>query len=185
MSDTPASTKESCDSSSEPNGKWRIHVVTCILLSGFVAYTYAPVIGFDFHNYDDPQYVIYNGHVNSGLTWTGFLWAFRTDHVGWHPLTFISHMLDCELFGLDANYHHLTSLILHLVNVILVYWIALRVCRLQMAAVVVAVLFGLHPQSCEAVVWISARKDMTSTFFEIAPQHRLAREYLQQILSRK
>src|SRR6516164_7616323 len=85
-----------------------------LLLAVAVLAVYGQVLHFDFVSYDDPDYVTANPHVHAGLTWAGVMWAFRTGFAGnWFPLTWLSHMLDCTLFGLDAGWHHFTNVGLH------------------------------------------------------------------------
>lgn len=131
---------------------------------------YQPVSTYGFVNFDDGLYVTGNRHVQQGLTWQGFLWAWQANVASnWHPLTLLSHMLDCELFGLDARGHHLTNLLLHLANVWLLFEILRRMTRASAWAVAasafVAVLFGIHPTHVESVAWIAERKDVLSGFF--------------------
>ena len=131
---------------------------------------YRPVSTYGFVNFDDGLYVTGNRHVQQGLTWQGFLWAWQANVASnWHPLTLLSHMLDCELFGLNARGHHLTSLLLHLANVWLLFEILRRMTRGHAGSVgasaFVAALFGIHPTHVESVAWIAERKDVLSGFF--------------------
>lgn len=132
--------------------------------------TYRQVTTYGFVNFDDGLYVSGNRHVQQGLTWQGFLWAWQANVASnWHPLTLFSHMLDCELFGMNAHGHHLTSLLLHLANVWLLFEILRRMTRGHAGAVgasaFVAALFGVHPMHVESVAWIAERKDVLSGFF--------------------
>ena len=127
---------------------------------------YRQVATYGFVNFDDGLYVSSNRHVQQGLTWQGFLWAWQANVASnWHPLTLLSHMLDCELFGMDARGHHLTSLLLHLANVWLLFEILRRMTGAVGASAFVAALFGVHPTHVESVAWIAERKDVLSGFF--------------------
>ncbi len=135
----------------------------CLLLA---LAAFGPVIESDFVNYDDPLYVTENTQVQAGLTYAGLRWAFRATVGGnWHPLTLLSHMLDWQLFGQHAGWHHLTSLLLHIANTILLFLILERMTGASWKSVFVSALFALHPLHVESVVWISERKDVLSTFF--------------------
>ena len=86
-----------------------------------------PVRNYEFINYDDDAYVFDNPNVKAGLTLKGVIWAFTTTHMGnWHPLTWLSHMLDCQLYGLNSGWHHLTSLFFHIANTLLLFWVLKR-----------------------------------------------------------
>ncbi len=127
---------------------------------------YRPVSTHGFVNFDDGLYVSGNRHVQQGLTWRGFLWTWQANVASnWHPLTLLSHMLDCELFGMDARGHHLTSLLLHLANVWLLFGVLRRITGAVGASALVAALFGIHPTHVESVAWIAERKDVLSGFF--------------------
>ena len=120
----------------------------------------------DFVNYDDPGYVTGNRNVRSGLTRDGLAWAFRTTaEANWHPLTWISHMLDCELYGLNAGAHHLTSLLFHAANTLLLFLVLSRMTGTAWRSALVAALFALHPLHVESVAWVAERKDVLSAFF--------------------
>jgi tetratricopeptide (TPR) repeat protein len=146
------------------NTKHRL-IVAGLLALGTLA-VYLPVLGLDFTNYDDPDYVTENPAVRAGLTGPGLAWAFSHFHSGnWHPLTWASHMLDCQLFGLNPAGHHFSNLLFHTANVVVLFlvlgWLTGTVWR----SAVVAGLFALHPLHVESVAWISERKDVLSTFF--------------------
>jgi tetratricopeptide (TPR) repeat protein len=127
---------------------------------------YWPVTGYDFVDYDDGSYVFQNTHVTGGLTWNGVKWAFTTLYFGiWHPLTWISHMLDCQVFGLRPGGHHLTSLLLHAANTVLLFGVLRRMTGALWRSALVAALFALHPLHVESVAWVAERKDVLSTFF--------------------
>jgi tetratricopeptide (TPR) repeat protein len=143
-------------------------LLVCILLLVSTLAVYWPVQGHDFVNLDDNLYVTDNRHVQAGLTWEGIVWAFSSSQASnWHPLTWLSHMLDCELFGLDPQGHHLTSSLLHAANSILLFLLFSRMTGALWRSAFVAALFALHPLHVESVAWISERKDVLSTFFWI------------------
>jgi hypothetical protein len=125
-----------------------------------------PTLGNDFVQYDDQDYVTQNPHIQSGLTWQSIRWAFGAAYAAnWHPLTWISHALDVELFGLDPAGHHLSSLLLHAANAVLLFTLLNRVTRRTGRSFLVAGLFALHPLRVESVAWVAERKDVLSGFF--------------------
>ncbi|MHC5182670.1 MAG: tetratricopeptide repeat protein [Planctomycetota bacterium] len=128
---------------------------------------YWPVLGADFVNYDDDIYVTENPNVLEGLTLDGAKWAFSMDGYAsnWHPLTWLSHMLDCELFGQDAGLHHLTNLLLHTANSVLLLLVLASMTRNLWPSAFVAAAFALHPLHVESVAWIAERKDVLSGLF--------------------
>jgi len=141
-------------------------LLASVLLSIAVLTVYFNVQYFEFVNYDDPPYVTANQIVKSGLTWKGFAWALTTMYyANWHPLTWISYMLDYEIFGLRAGGYHLTNLLLHILNSIMIFYVFKRMTDKFWQSFTVAALFALHPLHVESVAWISARKDVLSTFF--------------------
>jgi tetratricopeptide (TPR) repeat protein len=127
---------------------------------------YWPATRCDFVNYDDNLYITENPHVQSGLTLENIKWAFTNPVVAiWHPLTVMSHMLDCQLFGLRPWGHHLTSVLLHVVNTVLVFVLLQRLTGVLWRSVLVAAVFGLHPVHVESVAWVAERKDVLSACF--------------------
>ena len=127
---------------------------------------YAQVIGHQFITLDDPTYIKENPMVNRGVTLTGLAWAFTSFYAtNWHPLTWISHMIDCQFFGTDAGRHLLVNALIHVANTLLVFWFVLRTTRARWPSALVAALFALHPLHVESVAWASERKDTLSTFF--------------------
>jgi len=127
---------------------------------------YWQVHNYGFVNYDDPTYVSKNQNIQSGITWESLKWAFATGHAGnWHPLTWISHMFDWQLFGANAGWHHLTSLFLHIANALLLFAVLKRMTNTLWRSAFVAAAFALHPLHVESVAWIAERKDVLSTFF--------------------
>src|SRR5204863_9077250 len=126
----------------------------------------AQVIGHHFITLDDPTYIQENPMVNRGITGAGLAWAFTTFHAtNWHPLTWISHMVDCQLFGMNAGGHLLVNALIHAANTLLVFWFLLRTTHARWPSALVAALFALHPLHVESVAWASERKDTLSTFF--------------------
>ena len=143
-------------------------VLVLLLLAGIVLATYMGVGGVPFNRFDDVAYVTGNPRVQQGLSWDNAVWALTTlePRTGnWHPLTWLSHMLDTQLFGLDPTGHHLTNLALHLVNVLLLFGVLHRLTGALWRSAMVAALFGLHPLNVESVAWIAERKNVLSTFF--------------------
>ena len=139
-------------------------ILAGILLA--TAAVYAPVTGFDFVNYDDDVYVVDNPHLRDGLSATTVRWAFTQLHASnWHPLTWLSHALDVQLFGMRPGAHHTVSLLLHLANAALLALLLLRMTGRRGCALAVCALFALHPLRVESVAWIAERKDVLSTFF--------------------
>ena len=127
---------------------------------------YWQVQGHAFVTLDDYQYVVENPHVRHGLTPQGIVWAFTTGYASnWHPLTWLSHMLDCTLYGLNPKGHHLNSLLLHLANTLLLFWVLRRMTAALWRSAFVAALFALHPLHVESVAWVAERKDLLSTLF--------------------
>ncbi len=138
----------------------------CVLLAIITAVVYWPAIGFDYVNYDDPGFVYQNPHIMGGLTWQNVRWAFSSGVDGnWIPLSWLSNMLDVELFGTTAAGPHLTNLLLHTANTVLVFLFFRRLTGAHWQSAVLASLFGLHPLHVESVAWVSERKDVLSTFF--------------------
>jgi protein O-mannosyl-transferase len=129
---------------------------------------YWPATSHDFVNFDDNLYITENPHVQGGLNWAGVKWAFFNPVAyNWHPLTMLSHMLDCQLFGLKPWGHHLTSVLLHAVNTVLVFVLLQRLTGALWRSVLVAAVFGLHPLHVESVAWVAERKDVLSTCFAL------------------
>ncbi|MCE5282209.1 MAG: tetratricopeptide repeat protein [Deltaproteobacteria bacterium] len=127
---------------------------------------YGQTVQHGFISFDDDDYITNNDVVQRGLTWEGFLWAFSAPHVyNWHPLTWLSHMLDVQLFGLDAGGHHLMSLLFHLANTLLLFIVLRSMTGALWRSGFVAALFALHPLHVESVAWVAERKDVLSTLF--------------------
>ena len=127
---------------------------------------YAQTAGHGFVNYDDPSYVSANSQVARGLSLDGFAWAFSSGHMSsWSPLTWLSHMLDVQLFGLDPGAHHMVSVALHAATSVLLFLVLSRMTGDRWRSAFVAALFALHPLRVESVAWVSARKDVLSGLF--------------------
>jgi protein O-mannosyl-transferase len=140
--------------------------VICSLLALTTWVAYWPVTRHQFVNFDDPHYISDNPHVKAGLTWSGLLWAFQSGYASnWHPLTWISHMVDCQLYGLSSAGHYLTNLLFHLANTLLLFLLLRRLTGSLGRSAFVAALFAWHPLHVESVAWASERKDVLSTFF--------------------
>jgi protein O-mannosyl-transferase len=148
--------------------KLRSPPLLCLLLAVVTFAVYLPALRNDFVNYDDADYVTANTHVQSGLKWENIQWAFTTGHASnWHPITWISHMLDCQLFGQQAGMHHLVGVLFHVANSMLLFLLLNWMTGAVWRSVVVAALFALHPLHVESVAWASERKDVLSAFFAL------------------
>ncbi len=144
----------------------KLSLLISMLLILAILVTYGQARNIDFIGYDDELYVTENLNVQEGLTVKGLNWAFTTFHsANWHPLTWVSHMIDCELYGLNPMGHHWTNLILHIANTILLFLVLKLMTGTIWRSAFVAALFALHPLHVESVAWISERKDVLSTFF--------------------
>jgi tetratricopeptide (TPR) repeat protein len=144
----------------------RYDIWVYLILMILILIVYSQVIHYDYISLDDTTYVTANRHVKSGINPEGFLWSFRTTACGnWHPLTWLSHMADVESHGLHAGRHHLTNVLFHIVNTLLLFFLLRSMTGALWRSVFVAALFALHPLHVESVAWISERKDVLSTFF--------------------
>lgn len=147
------------------NSRWKRTTFLAILLL-LTAFVYRSVLEHEFLPYDDDRYITANAPVQRGLTWETVVWAFTSSHASnWHPLTWISHMADVEMFGLDPRGHHLVNLILHLLNTLFLYLAFHRLTGAFWQSLFVAALFALHPLHVESVAWAAERKDVLSTLF--------------------
>jgi hypothetical protein len=136
------------------------------LLAAATILLYLPTSWFGFVNYDDTDYVVDNPHTSSGLTLENITWAFRESYAAnWHPFTWISHMIDCQLFGPIPGPAHLINALLHAVNSLLLFIIFFRATGFIWRSWITAALFAFHPLHVESVAWIAERKDVLSTFF--------------------
>ena len=124
---------------------------------------FSRVRDFDFVNFDDPSYVTENLHVQNGLTKEGLAWAFSRVHgddTYWHPLTWVSHMLDCQLFGLQPGVHHIVNVLFHALTTVLLFHVLRRMTATLWRSALVAALFAWHPLQVEGVAWIAERKKL-------------------------
>jgi Tfp pilus assembly protein PilF len=147
-----------------PNGRLKIGI--CILLTAVTLTVYWQVGNFGFIGFDDALYVTDNSNVRAGLTRSSIAWSFSfedKDKTYWQPLTWLSHMLDVELFGLQAGPHHLTNVALHLLNALLLFLVLARLTGAPWRSGLVAALFSVHPINVESVAWVAARKNLLST----------------------
>ena len=150
------------------NGLFKKHyeIFICILLVLVTLAVYSQIGRFEFKNYDTDYYVYENDYVRAGLNWHNIRWAFTTNYFGnWLPLTWLSHMLDVHLYGLNAGWHYLTNVIFHIANTLLLFWVLRRMTGGLWQSCLVAALFALHPLHVESVAWVAERKDVLSTFF--------------------
>jgi tetratricopeptide (TPR) repeat protein len=140
--------------------------LACAALGFLTFAVFSPALSHAFLDYDDQQYVTENRHVQAGLTWPALHWAFTTHYASnWHPVTWLSHMLDCQLYGSNPAGHHLTSILLHVANTILLFLLLNRLTAAFWRSFCVAGLFAWHPLHVESVAWVAERKDVLSAFF--------------------
>ena len=141
-------------------------VVVCLLLAAIVLIVFGQTLRHEFVNYDDGQYVYGNPRIVSGLSLDGIRWAFTHVHGGnWHPLTTISHMLDCQLYGLQPWEHHMTNVLLHLLAAVFLFLALRQLTGTLWPSALVAAIFAIHPLRVESVAWVSERKDVLSGVF--------------------
>lgn len=144
----------------------RFFLFACLVLALGTLALYWPVTGFPFINFDDDEYVSENPVTQAGLTWHGLAWAFGGVHVGnWHPASWLSHMVDCQIFGLNAGGHHLMNVLFHIANTLLLFVFLRSATGFAWRSAFVSALFAWHPFHVESVAWIAERKDVLSTFF--------------------
>jgi protein O-mannosyl-transferase len=149
-------------------GKWTL-ALGCLLVFATLV-LYHPVVHYPFASADDDSYIGGNAHVKYGFEPDTVTWAFTTFRdANWHPLTWLSHALDCHLYSLDAGKHHQTNVILHTVNAVLLFWVLLSATGYVGRSAMVAALFAVHPINVESVVWISERKNVLSMLFFLLP----------------
>jgi tetratricopeptide (TPR) repeat protein len=147
-------------------GDWKLIAGIAVLLTVATIAVYWQAGSNGFVNYDDNVYITSNRQVKMGLSWETVRWAFTSyDASNWHPLTWLSHMLDIQLFGMKAGGHHLVNVGFHVVNTLLLFWLLCYTTRRTWPSALVAGLFALHPLHVESVAWVSERKDVLSTFF--------------------
>src|SRR5512132_1946015 len=138
----------------------------CLALVAITWFVFGQTLRHDFVNFDDHVYVYENPQITQGLTADGLIDAFTHTHArNWHPLTTISHMLDCQLYGLQAGWHHFTNMLLHTVAVLLLFLVLNQMTGAFWQSAFVASLFAIHPLHVESVAWVSERKDVLSADF--------------------
>ncbi len=141
-------------------------LIVCVVLAAIALVAYIPVAHNGFVNYDDDRYILTNPHVRGGISASTIAWAFTsTDEANWHPLTWISHALDCQLFQLNPAGHHFMSLVLHLFSVILLFLLLAEITGSTVRSAFVAALFAAHPLNVESVAWAAERKSVLAMFF--------------------
>lgn len=144
----------------------RSSLAVCIGLALLTAMCYAPVLSNGFVGLDDPTYILENSQIKDGLTLAGIKWAFTSGYASnWHPLTWISHMLDVQVFGFNGGAHHAVSLVFHCCNAVLVFLVLQQLTGALWRSAIVAALFAWHPTHVESVAWAAERKDVLSTLF--------------------
>lgn len=138
----------------------------CVLLVALTWLVFGQTLGHEFVNYDDPEYVIANPMVNGGFSIKGIIWAFTHSYSSnWHPVTWLSHMLDCQVFGLNPTGHHFTAVLLHTIAVVLLFLLLRQTTGTFWRSAFVAALFAIHPLRVESVAWVAERKDVLSGVF--------------------
>ncbi|MBT3921214.1 MAG: tetratricopeptide repeat protein [Nitrospina sp.] len=143
-----------------------MRIAVCLFLVAITFLSYWQVVDHGFLNFDDARYVTENTHITKGLTREGMIWAFTHSYASnWHPVTWLSHMFDFEFYGLEPSGHHLTNLLFHITNALLLFGILLKMTGAVWRSGLVAILFALHPLNIESVAWIAERKNVLSTFF--------------------
>ena len=162
-----------------------LNIVLCVLLATATIALYSPVFGYGFVILDDQEYVTGNPHVQNGLAWSTIKWAFTSTETAayWHPLTWLSHALDYQLFALDPAGHHFHNVLIHALNAVLLFLLLQWVTRRVAPSLLVAALFAVHPLNVESVAWVAERKNVLSTLVlftgdrslcEVCPKARLA-----------
>ena len=142
------------------------NILVCLFLIISTLSVYWQVTNYNFVDFDDIEYVYENRHVQGGFTLESIKWAFTTNRASiWHPLSWLSHMLDYQLYGLNPGSHHLTNLFFHIFNTLLLFFVLKKMTGHLWQSAFVAALFALHPLHVESVAWISERKDVLSAFF--------------------
>ena len=162
----PIETTETALSQATAQWKYCTPLHLALVLAAVTFLLYLPSARFGFVNFDDGEYVFNNPHVSSGLKFDNIIWAFSVgSRCNWHPLTWISHMVDCQLFGLNPGPPHLINALLHSANGFLLFLALFRMTALPWRSLAVAAFFALHPLRVESVAWIAERKDVLSSFF--------------------
>jgi hypothetical protein len=155
------------------NKKYKYFIVILLIVFSLIAF--GRILGNDFINFDDDKYITENNHIKEGINTKSIIWAFTTIYFSyWHPLTWLSHMLDWNLFGTNASGHHLVSLLWHIGSAILLFLFLSKTTGSIWPSAFVAALFALHPLRVESVAWASERKDVLSVFFGLASLYAYA-----------
>ncbi len=151
-------------------------VICCLALAAATLAFYNPIAHNQFIEFDDSPYILANPHVQQGLNWQTLTWAFTTFHAGyWHPVTWLSHALDCQLFQLNPVGHHYVNLLLHVFNAILLFVLLRGATGSNAASLMVGALFALHPVNVESVAWAAERKNVLSMLFFLLALHTYSR----------
>jgi tetratricopeptide (TPR) repeat protein len=163
----PASDRRQADLHARSRSPFRMQPVwISIALVAISVIVYQSVRGFEFVNWDDPSYITENKNVLGGLSWPSVKWAlFTATTPYWHPVTWLSHLLDMSLFGLDAGAHHVINVLIHVANTLVLFALLRRMTAADGKSAFVAALFAVHPLHVESVAWMAERKDVLSTFF--------------------
>lgn len=149
-----------------PGNRRGLVVGICVALGLMTFLVFGQVVQFDFIDFDDGDYVVNNPVVQQGITWQGLAWAFtHFDAANWHPLTWVSHMLDCELYGMQPGGHHFTNVLIHAATVIGLFLVLWQMTGALWRSAFVAAIFAIHPLRVESVAWVSERKDVLSGLF--------------------
>ena len=144
----------------------RRDIFICVLLAAITLACFWPAGRLGFTIYDDDEYVVKNPHIQAGITAESVGWAFTTTRTGnWHPVTWLSHMLDCQLFGLKPGGHHWMNLGFHIANTLLLFVVLRKTTGAVWRSALAAALFAVHPLHIQSVAWVSERKDVLSAFF--------------------
>jgi tetratricopeptide (TPR) repeat protein len=160
-------------------------LLLCILLAVITWLVFGQTLRHDFVNYDDPGYVYENPQISEGFTFAGVIWAFTHIHArNWHPLTTLSHMLDCQLFGLHAGGHHFNNVLLHSVTVVLLFVVLWQMTGALWRSAFVAAIFAIHPLRVESVAWVAERKDVLSGLFFVLTLGAYARYVRKRTIAR-
>jgi tetratricopeptide (TPR) repeat protein len=162
---TGAPPAKSGDGSASLQERWLVGSI-CLFLAAMVWAVFAQTLSFGFLNYDDNAYITDNSVVQNGLTLKGISWALRYGGIGhWHPLTWVTHMLDCQVYGLEGRGHHLSNVLLHGATVIVLFLVLWNLTGALWRSACVAALWAVHPLRAESVAWIAERKDVLSGLF--------------------
>jgi Tfp pilus assembly protein PilF len=148
----------------------KVKLFLCIVLAviTLAVYWQTSANGFISYDFDDTIYVVKNPHISPGITSDNIIWAFKQTYAAnWHPLTWLSHMLDCQLYGLNPRGHHYTNILIHTLSSVLLFLLLVIITGALWQGFLVAALFALHPLHVESVAWIAERKDVLSGFFWI------------------